>query len=244
VSLQSNRNEPDVDENADRVAQLEAELTDVQDTIADLEETVKKQQHIIDAYDTRFEAIKEILAGSPDTYNGWELNQFQSFYDRIVTLEDTVSDHEDRLELTLTANGSAGSPDERAMRLREVLYNKVKRKAQQTDHGDLESATVAMTRDSCTAALAGDLHRGSVLDAMKRAADGKLAGAPDAVEYTAINGASDVQPVDGITYESGRSVGQRGGSSQSRLVMAADGLTRVDVRQNLTTVNNGAEGER
>ena len=228
----------------ERIDSLQRELEHKAAKIEELQATVDQQQHLIDAVRAQNATLKQILAGDEDTYDTWDPNHFESFYSRVTELEETVADHDDRLELTLTADGSAGTPDERAMRLREVLFNKAKRKAREVGEEDLADVEVVIGRDGCNAALAGDLHRGSVLDAMKRAADGKLASKSDAVAYNPINGSSDLQPVDAIAFTTGTAVNSRLDSEQSHLVMSVDSLTRNDLRQNLTTVSGDTEGSR
>lgn len=229
---------------AERIDSLQREIDHKAAKIENLEETVDRQAALVEAVRKQNATLKRLLAGDEETYDSWDPIHFESFYARVTDLEETVADHDDRLELTLTADGAAGSPDERAMRLREVLFNRAKRKAHEAGGDAMADVEVVIDRDACNAALAGDLHRGSVLDAMKRAADGKLASESDAVAYNSINGSSDLQPIDAITFRTGKAVNSRLESEQSHLVMSADSLTRNDLRQNLTTVSGDTEGSR
>ena len=229
---------------AERIDSLQREIDHKAAKIENLEDTVDRQGALVEAVRKQNATLKRLLAGDEETYDSWDPSHFESFYDRVTELEEAVADHDDRLELTLTADGAAGSPDERAMRLREVLFNRAKRKAREADEDAMADVKVVIDRDACNAALAGDLHRGSVLDAMKRAADGKLASESDAVAYNPINGSSGLQPINGVTFRTGKAVNSRLESEQSHLVMSADSLTRTDLRQNLTTVSGDTEGSR
>jgi uncharacterized coiled-coil protein SlyX len=224
------------------IADLITRLNRQEERIDELEQTIDEQAALLNGIKNQNATLKRLLASDQATYP--ELDDRESFYDRVTELEEIVADHEDRLELTLTADGAAGSPDERAMRLREVLFNRAKRKSREVDNDAMADLEVAIDRDACNAALAGDLHRGSALDAMKRAADGKLASISDAVAYNPINGSSDLQPIDGIAFQTGKAVNSRRESQQSHLVMSVESLTRTDLRQNLTTVSSGTEGSR
>jgi uncharacterized coiled-coil protein SlyX len=224
------------------IADLITRLNRQEERIDELEQTIDEQAALLNGIKNQNATLKRLLASDQATYP--ELDDRESFYDRVTELEEIVADHEDRLELTLTADGAAGSPDERAMRLREVLFNRAKRKSREVDNDAMADLEVAIDRDACNAALAGDLHRGSALDAMKRAADGKLASISDAVAYNPINGSSDLQPIDGIAFQTGKAVNSRRESQQSHLVMSVESLTRNDLRQNLTTVSSGTEGSR
>jgi uncharacterized coiled-coil protein SlyX len=224
------------------IADLITRLNRQEERIDELEQTIDEQAALLNGIKNQNATLKRLLASDQATYP--ELDDRESFYDRVTELEETVADHEDRLELTLTADGAAGSPDERAMRIREVLFNRAKRKSREVDNDAMAELEVEIDRDACNAALAGDLHRGSALDAMKRAADGKLASISDAVAYNPINGSSDLQPIDGIEFQTGKAVNSRRESQQSHLVMSVESLTRNDLRQNLTTVSSGTEGSR
>jgi uncharacterized protein YukE len=226
------------------VTRLNNQTERMTERIDELEQTVDEQAALLNAVRSQNAKLKEVLAGDQETYESWNADHFKSFYDRVTELEETIADHDDRLELTLTADGAAGSPDERAMRLREVIFNRAKRKSREVDNDAMADLEVAIDRDACNAALAGDLHRGSALDAMKRAADGKLASISDAVAYNPINGSSDLQPIDGIAFRTGTAVNNRLESQQSHLVMSVDSLTRTDLRQNLTTVSSGTGASR
>jgi uncharacterized coiled-coil protein SlyX len=224
------------------VTRLNNQTERMTERIDELEQTIDEQAALLNGIKNQNATLKRLLASDQATYP--ELDDRESFYDRVTELEETVADHEDRLELTLTADGAAGSPDERAMRIREVLFNRAKRKSREVDNDAMAELEVEIDRDACNAALAGDLHRGSALDAMKRAADGKLASISDAVAYNPINGSSDLQPIDGIAFQTGKAVNSRRESQQSHLVMSVGSLTRTDLRQNLTTVSSGTEGSR
>ena len=115
--------------------------------------------------------------------------------------------------------GAAGtdSPDDRARLLRQQLYNMAKSGANKSE---TEAGRATMTRDEANARLGGELHNGTVLDAMRRAADGYEAD---------ISGSSDLQPVESITFQKSDSH-----ESQSKLVIDLADASGSEVRQSLT----------
>jgi len=79
----------------------------------------------------------------------------------------------------------------------------------------------------------GGLHRGTVLDAMRRAADGDQAD---------IDGSLALEPVDAITFNRGGTVGVDGEAQPSYLEFDRSRLAGVEARQILTTGDGGEEG--
>jgi len=201
---------------ADRVAALEADnealRSEVQE-LAGLVEALRKQikiqsrllvgeEHVSTAVDPTDTGVDDILT-------------------RLSELDDRVEEHDQQVAMVRT-DGSAGAddPDSRARFLRQTLYNQAK--------GNDGRAT--MDRDAADSRLGGGLHRDTVLDAMRRAADGYEAE---------ISGASDLQPVDSITFKVGE-----GRGTQSRIVMDLSNATGSEIRRNLTTKTTEDGGNR
>jgi hypothetical protein len=140
------------------------------------------------------------------------LDQLRSLDDRLTELENDVKQQAAVTERTVS------KPDERAQRLRQKLV----------DLSDDDGSEVALTRDRANVVL-NNIHRGSVIDAMKRAADGRRA-ADDDRPYSPIEGSSNLSPVDAIRFDVGEAR-----EAQSRIVFETDNLTGSDFRQNLMT---------
>jgi len=213
----------------DRVDSLEEELDDKGAKIDDLETTVGELEALVTALKSRNKRLTSLTFG--DEWGTLNEDGFRPLYGRVMTLEDDLNEHKEATKLASSSGSS--KPDDRARQLRRKLFNKAKHIAAQND--EVNGMEVSFTRDQAEAALEGGLHRGTVLDAMKRAADGQDASNCDAVDYTPINGASDLEASDAITYITGRNDPGRTSGQQSELVMAVDDVTGSEARQNLTT---------
>jgi hypothetical protein len=224
----------------DLVRDLVVQLNSLQDRVDDLEREVNRLDSLNNALRAQNDTLKEALAGDAEEFGAWDTQRMDGLHPRVVELEEQLDEHEEKFEMFVVEEGKTATPDERAMHLRQVLYNKAKRVSRQQDAPD--DLTVEMDRDECTSALGADLARSSIIDAMKRAADGSDAGNPDAIEYTAIQGSSDLQAVDAIAYASGRSIGSAGGIAQSTIEMSVSDLTGVEARKIPTTVSGGDGG--
>ena len=232
---------PDADTvDGDLVRDLVVQLNSLQDRVDELESETERQDTLIEALRAQNKQLKQALAGNADDFGTWNTERMDGIYPRLVEVEEQLDEHEEKFEMFVVEEGKTATPDERAMHLRQVLYNKAKRVSRQQDAP--EDLEVEMDRDECTSALGADLARSSIIDAMKRAADGSDAGNPDAIEYTAIQGSSDLQPVDAIAYHSGRSIGSAGGIAQSTIEMSVSDLTGVEARKIPTTVSGGDGG--
>ena len=165
-----------------------------------------------DAMSRRFNTLVEVMLGDADELGGYEPDEMRDVLQRVVDLEDKVADHENQVAMVRGDGGSqTDTPDGRAKRLRQVLYNRAKK----------NDGKATLDRDGVDGALGGGHHRGTVLDAMKRAAEGREAN---------INGASDLPPLNGVTFHKGTKRDE-----QSRITMDLSGVTGSEVRQNLTT---------
>lgn len=191
--------------------ELEDEVAELRGEVDDLKGTVREQGAILKAMRKKMERVETALAGSSDEFSSWDVGEMDPVNDRLRGVEDTVEDHAGRFEMFVVEDGSNSTPDKRAMHLRQILYNQAKS----------NDGYASIDRDTCDSALGGGLHRGTVLDAMRRAADG---------ENAKINGSSDLTEVDGVEFRKGT-----GKDTQSRLILDRDDLTAADVRQNLTT---------
>lgn len=188
------------------------ETTDDQE-IAELRAEVAR----LKAVNRRQDQLITMLLGERDL-SAVEPDDMRPVMDRLRVLEDRVGDLEEdnerRLELSEVSHSR---PDERAEKLRHALLN----------HAGSDGRA-ALTRDDVDAILGG-LHRGQLLEAMKRAADGRRASDEDR-RYSPIPGTSDLRPVDAITFEVGKE-----SDEQSRVVLDTKDLTGSEARQNFMT---------
>lgn len=185
----------------------------------DLETRVRRLEGLVEALQAQNRRLKTVLAGDPDEFSTWDLTEMVPLHDRVEELEATVSDHADRFEMFVVEEGSQGTPDQRAMHLWQILLNQAKRN---------DSSIAKLTRDQAGSALGGDLHNGSILDSMRRAANGADAD---------INGSSELQPVEGIVFKTGAAVGPDGDPEQSYLELDTRDLTGDEAHQILMTVD-------
>jgi hypothetical protein len=183
------------------------EIAELRDEVARLKAVNRRQDQLITLLLGEL-SLSEI---EPDELPAM-FDQVRSLDDRLTELENDVKQQAAVTERTVT------KPDERAQRLRQKLV----------DMSDDDGTEVAMTRDKANYTL-NNIHRGSVIDAMKRAADGRRA-ADDDRPYSPIEGSSDLSPVDAIRFEVGEAR-----KEQSRIVLETDNLTGSDFRQNLMT---------
>ena len=185
--------------------ELEAEVQDLRGLVDALHRQVKNQTRAI----TGDEHMGSIDPEHPS---------FTDLMTRLQQVEDRTEEHASRLQMVRT-DGAAGtdSPDDRARLLRQQLYNMAKSGANKSE---TEAGRATMTRDEANARLGGELHNGTVLDAMRRAADGYEAD---------IGGSSDLQPVESITFQKSDSH-----ESQSKLVIDLADASGSEVRQSLT----------
>lgn len=207
----------EVAENTSRIEQLEAQIGDPVDSV----EAIEKR---LIGVEKKGKDIRAAIAGTPHDFDVLDLDQIDPLRDLLLDLAEEVEDHEDRLQMVPTDDGKASTPDERAIRLRQVLLNRTK-----GTNDDVEG----LSRSACSIALSGDLHKGSVLDAMRRAADGREAD---------IDGSSKLDPVDAITFERGGTVGSSGEAQQSIVKINRSRLTDTEGRQILTTGDGGERG--
>lgn len=185
----------------------------------ELAKRVQKLEALVEALQAQNRRLKRAVAGDGDEFSTWDLDQMVPLHDRVEELEATVSDHADRFEMFVVEEGSQGTPDQRAMHLRQILLNQANRN---------DSSIAKLNRDQAASALGGDLHRSSVIDAMRRAANGNAAD---------ISGSSDLQPIGGIEFSTGAAVGNDGVPEQSHLLADTADVTGDEARKILTTVN-------
>lgn len=201
---------------------------DLEERVEQLEKENNNLEARLDAMSRRFDSLKEAVFGEVEMP---ELDGEKDIHSRVSEAEQDVGhlrrDVVDLEEMWDTIGGgraSDQSPDERAKRVRQKLY----RKARSND------GMSRMTRDEVNGLLGGELHRESILDAMKRAAEG------DAGD---INGSSSLEPIEGVSMVTGN------GGRQSRVEIDTtsmagvdvDRLTAADSRNIMTTEQTGGE---
>lgn len=185
--------------------ELESEVRELRGLVDALHRQVKNQNRVI---------IGEEMVSAVDP----EHPSFTDLMTRLQQIEDQVEENANSVQMVRT-DGAAGTdkPDDRALLLRQQLYNMAKSGANKSE---TEAGRATMTRDQVDSALGGGYARSTLLDAMRRAADGHEAD---------INGASDLPPVESITF-------RKSGSheTQSKLVIDLQDASGTEVRQNLT----------
>lgn len=179
--------------------------------VLDLQQQQTDLELRMTALQKQFSRFKEVLAGDADEFATWDTNEMEPFIDRVRTLEDEVGDHTEKFEMFVVEDGQAATPDKRAMHLRQVIYNNA-----QTNGGKAR-----LDRDQCESALGGGLHNHTMLDAMKRAADGAEAE---------IQGSCNLQPIPGLTVSIASTPAE-----QTVIVLDSVELSRSALRQNLLT---------
>lgn len=184
----------------------------------ELRKQLQATEALVQALHTKQKRIIELLVGEEDLEKIDESERVD-IDQRILDLEESMQDVSERVRMVRNDGGS-DSPDDRARRLRQRLYDGAKKNGGQ----------YGLTRDSANEAIGGGYHRSSVLDVMKRAADGTEAE---------INGSTELEPIDGINFEKGDAM-----SDQSRITIDLSDITGRDLRCNLTTVEGVEGGQR
>lgn len=156
-------------------------------------------------------AIRGIL-DADDLEMGEVREASEMLRDRIDQLEEKTSAQSEQLEMFTLTDGGRKKPDERAQYLRQVLYNKAKKSA---------NGMASMDKDSANAALGGELARATVMDALRRAADGEDAD---------IDGSSKLENIPAIQFKKFDDP-----DKLSRVQIDLSDLTDREARKNLTT---------
>ena len=192
---------------------------------SELEREVEQLRTDMDVMESRVESmfnemnnIKQAIFGSEDIPGDPEKSE--DLLTKFVNVRDRVDEHDDKLTMVSSESGSRSTPDERAQALRMALYEDAKANRERK---------AVMNRDQAKYALNGGLSRAQLLDAMRRAADGKEAD---------IDGSSDLEPLEGVQFVKGT-----GRSEQSKIRMNLTQMPGEDLRKNLTTKQAGKGGE-
>jgi len=203
-------------------AELVDEVQDLRETVDEMESMVRDSNALVKAVRKQMAIQNQLLVGADTVQDaGIDPEEVLNHHQRLSEIEDQLQQQGDQIQMVrVDGGGSPDDPDSRAQRIRQTLYNKAK----QHSEGKAE-----MDRDDVDSRLGGGLHRDTVLGAMKRAADGYEAE-DDERSYTSINGSSDLQPVDSITFVVGE-----GRGNASKVVMNLSDATGAEIRQNLTT---------
>jgi hypothetical protein len=201
--------------------ELEAELEALRGRVDEAESAAEEAMALAEAVRRQLHQQSQLLVGEKTVQAaGITPDNVENHHQRLHDIDQRLEEQGDQLTMVrVDGGGSPDDPDARAQRIRQTLYNKAK----QSD------GQATMDRDDVDSRLGGGLHRDTVLGAMKRAADGYDAEL-DEQSYTAINGSSDLQPVDSIGFV----VGDGRGTS-SKVVMNLSNATGAEIRQNLTT---------
>lgn len=190
---------------------------DLEQEVRDLRSTVEDMDRRLEAHSARMDALTKAVFGQ-DSIPG-DVNKSESVLTKFVDLNDRVDEHDEKLTMVSTNSGSRSTPDERGMALRAALYEEAKQSAEKK---------AVMDRDQVKYALGGGLSRAQLLDAMRRAADGRDAD---------INGSSDLEPVNGLEFVKGT-----GRSTQSKIRLNLTETSGENLRKNLTTKHSGQGG--
>jgi hypothetical protein len=202
---------PDTTADSEQLHRLQAENQELRDRVNELE-------HLVDALRRQMKQRTKLLTGD-ESLSTVEPDEVDDVLTRLSALEDDIATLRQDTQMVRQDGGNgADNPDGRAKLLRQTLLETAR-----TNDGKAK-----LDRAAADARLGGGLHRDTVLDAMRRAADGYDAD---------INGASDLEPVDSITFRVGS-----GRDSPSILVMDLSDATGSELRQNLTTKTTGGGG--
>lgn len=197
--------------------QTEREIEKLREENAELRRKLNDVEARCEGVSRRFTTLVEVMLGDPDELGAYEPEEMRAVLQRLVDLEEKVAEHDTQVAMVRSDGGGADTPDGRARRIRKVLYKNAKK----------NNGRSSLDRDAVNGILGGGHHRATVLDAMKRAADGSEAD---------INGSSKIQPLNGITMRNG-SVGRE----QAKIEMDLTKISSSDVRKNLTTMHEGMD---
>lgn len=213
----------DRDELEDLAARQFEVIDGLHGRVESLEQTVDRNHDPrLDAFQRQLDEVKTAIVGSADEWTGIDPHEMEPVLDQVQNLAKSVASQEETRELFEKVDGKGLAPDDRAIKLRQSLLNRTDRVS--------DPDVARLDREAAGNVLMGSLHKGSVLGAMRRAADGHEAN---------IDGASDLEPVDAIAFHRGGTVGSDGEAEQSYLEIDRSRLTPVEARQILTT----GEGE-
>lgn len=195
--------------------------------IRELEKQNEELQHLVEALQTQVKRLTSVVAGEEGLADrlGDTEETFTDLITRVENVEEGVRDNNDKLSMA-PSNDEKSSPDTRAVKLRQILTEEVN-----------SGGKARLSRGEAGKALGGGHHRDTVLDAMKRAADGQMAEQPDR-PYSEINGSSDLEAVDGITFQTSLTK-----KKQSYVEIDMTHVTQANLRNNLTTQVNGIRGD-
>lgn len=198
--------------------ELVEEVDQLRDEVSELRDDVRRAMALTRQFQSKMETVEALLVGEDELqfYDAENITA-DPLHSRVQDIEEDVNEHDEQLAMVESGEATEDTPDGRARTLRQVCYNKAKK----------NEGLSRLTRDEADGALSGGLHRQTLMDAMKRAADGK--DAEKGGKYTPINGSSDLMPQEGLEFVKGEDM------EQSHLEFDADDLTSAATRQNLTT---------
>ncbi|NHN40555.1 hypothetical protein G9C85_02740 [Halorubellus sp. JP-L1] len=201
----------------------QANQGELRERVDKLESQVTELAALTDALHKQNRQLAQVIVGEDTVSTAVDADSMTDVWTRSRDLDERVTDLEQRVAMVRSdGSGTADDPDGRARIIRQTLYNKASSK---------DSGEATLTRDGVDSRLGGGLHRDTVLDAMKRAADGHDASSDhDELGYRPINGATSLEPVESIQFVRGERRNQ-----QSCVVMDLSDATGGEVRQNLTT---------
>lgn len=160
------------------VNRLESKVDDQADRLDELEAENQAKDAKIEAQARKIENLQRALAGDPYDFMAWDFEERGPIDQRIRNIEGGLDDHEDRLTVFEVESGQFSNPDQRALHLREVLL---------TD-AEKSGGKAKLDRDAANGALQGGLTRDRVIDAMRRAADGDEADIDGTSKLASIDG--------------------------------------------------------
>lgn len=184
-------------------------MTDPQEErIEALEKQMDDLEARIDAISTRQRNLADVVLGERELHES-EVEAADDVFNRMEAVEASMKDVEEAVAI-VHADGGMDEPDARAQRLRQVLLNKAKS----------NDGKARLERDDVDSALGGGYHKTTVLDAMRRAAEGDRAK---------VHGTTELEPVDGIEFHSGNN------NRPSKIEIDLADVTLQDLRHNVTT---------
>lgn len=109
-----------------RIDELEQQLAARDVRIEDLEQQQRRLSNLVDGLFNQSRKVRTLLAGSHEEFASWDVDEMTPIHARLLNAESELEEHEDKLRMMVVDDGQKGTPDERPMHLRQVLYNEGK----------------------------------------------------------------------------------------------------------------------
>lgn len=215
----SKEEDADLEETESRTEPEEMERSELEREVKELRTDLDEMSGRMNALHAGLNEMRKIVVGTTDVSTVVDADNMTDVWTRLDQMSESVEEHEDKLHMFSKGGGKKKSPDERAITIRAVLYQK-----SQAGSSDVSK----MTRDECDTALGGGMTRYKLIEAMRRAANG---------DNGDINGSSDLECLDGVEVLIGS-----GRDEQSKIRMDLEEATAAQLRRIPTTEQEGNGG--